>query len=388
MSVRQFFFAKKFILPSRAANALQSLTMAYAFAENGVRTTLWPGFRARDHAAFQAGLERDYALQASDSLNLVSLSGAHKGLYGLGFRARLAAAWLTAPRDAVFYARDIKEALMLARLKRLSPVKHPFYFELHELLAEQHKAHGTGREDHFARMEAEVLAQVDGVISISPVLVEALHARYLVDAPVLVSPMGYNHRLYSPGPAADFSGAVTLAYAGSLYEGKGVHNLVRAMAHLPERFRLLVAGGSPESELERLRAMAQDIPGGAERIEFTGFLSPGELGPRLAQCSMMVIPQCSGAEFFSPIKLYEAMGMALPLVATPVPALTSVLDHGEDAIIADDESPEALARAVQDMAGDQPRARAMQQRCRERAATLSWKHRAGQCLEFMATGRR
>jgi glycosyltransferase involved in cell wall biosynthesis len=196
--------------------------------------------------------------------------------------------------------------------------------------------------------------------------------------------MGYNPRLFQAAPDVDFSGQITIAYVGSLYESKGIHNLVRAMGHLPDRFRLLVVGGNPNRELERLRALARDMPGGRERIEFCGYLPQSELFPRLASCAMMTIPQSSEAEFFSPIKLYEAIGMGLPLVATPIPALTSVLERDVDAVIAEGTSPQALADAVVKMVSDWPRARRMQEHLRRRAAESTWGIRAAACLDFMA----
>lgn len=384
MTLDRLIYAKKCILPSKAAHVLQSMNMAYSFAEHGVRTSLWPGFSGRNHAHFRQSMERDYGLVPSSSLELHSLPGFQKGLYGALFRICLFHAWLRAPRGTAFYARDITEALLLARFKRFLPVRHPVFYEIHELLSEQHGTLQTGRAGHFRRAEAEMLAAMDGVVCISPVLVDSLKSVYGFAGPTLVAPMGYNSRLFRAVPDVDFSGPITVAYVGSLYESKGVHNLVQAMGHLPDRFRLLVIGGNPGSELERLRRLARDMPGGEERIEFCGYLPQSELFPRLASCSMMAIPQSSEAEFFSPIKLYEAIGMGLPLVVTPIPALTAVLERNVDAVVAAHSSPQGLAAAIRDMASDLPRARRMQERLRRRAAVSTWGARAAACLEFMA----
>ncbi|WP_187170470.1 glycosyltransferase family 4 protein [Salidesulfovibrio onnuriiensis] len=384
MHIKQLYFAKKFILPSRAANSLQSLTMAYAFASAGVRTTLFPGFKGqRDHAAYRRELENAYGLVPVDALNLKSLYGGHKGIYGVNFRAKMAAAWFAAGPGTVFYSRDIKEALMLARLKRRFGLKRPLFFEMHEILAEQHRRNGTGREERFRRLELELLDQLDGVVVISPLLADDLEAFYAPDVPVFSAPMGFNEQIFSPVPDVDLSGQVNLAYAGSLYEAKGIHDLVEAMRHLPERFRLLVMGGNPGEELTRLRTMAAGIPGGRGRIEFFGHLSPVELAARLRNCHIFVIPQNSRAEFFSPIKLYEAMGLGLPMVVTPVPAISAVLEDGKNAVFAEDTAPRALARAVERLAGSQGLARSLQSNCREEAIAHTWKQRAKDCLDFM-----
>lgn len=384
MPLCRLIYAKKCILPSKAAHVLQSLNMAYSFAEHGVLTTMWPGFSRYNHSEFRKSLEHDYGLAPIDALAMQPLPGFHKGLYGFLFRIYLMCTWLSAPQGTVFYARDITEALLLARFKRFLPVRHSVFFEMHEVLSEQNRLLNTGRAGHFVRVEAEMLAAMDGVVCISPVLVDALKAVYGYSGPTLVAPMGYNPNLFKAAPDVDFSGPITVAYVGSLYESKGVHNLVRAMGHLPERFRLLVIGGNPGGELERLRALAQDVCDGESRVEFCGYLPPSELFPRLESCSMMVIPQSSEAEFFSPIKLYEAIGMGLPLVVTPIPALTSVLARDVDAVVAEDCTPQALAAAVLGMASDEHRALRIQEHLRRRSAGATWGARAAACLEFMA----
>lgn len=384
MPLEKLVYAKKCVFPSKAAHVLQSLNMAYAFARQGIQTVMWPAFNDRDHASLLRKLEHDYGLDQCNALSSHPLPGFHKGLYGLLFRICLAREWLTAPRGTVFYARDITEAVLLARFRRFLPARHPVFFEMHEVLCEQHRLLRTGRERHFSRIEAEMLAAMDGVVCISPVLVDTLKRVHGYPGPTLVAPMGYNPALFRAAPDVDYSGPITVAYVGSLYEGKGVHNLVRAMGHLPGRFRLKVVGGNPGSELDRLRALARDVGAGEERIEFCGYLPPRELFPHLASCSMMAIPQSSEAEFFSPIKLYEAVGMGLPLVVTPIPALTSVLEDGVDAVVAGDSTPQALAAAVLAMASDEARALRMQERLRRRAAGSTWDARAAACLAFMA----
>lgn len=383
MDVNRLVFAKKFILPSRAANALQSLTMAYAFAENGVPVALFPGFRDPDPQRLRQELERDYGLSSPPSLDLSLCDGRHKGIYGLRFRGKLLASWLGAGKGTVFYTRDVKEALLLARLKRLG-LRRPLFFELHEILAEQHQTLGTGRAEELRAVEREILAQADGVIVISPLLAEDVKRVYAPAAPVLVSTMGYNDRLYTPiPPIEDLSGEVTLVYVGSLYRGKGVHGLVEALRHLPERFRLLVIGGQPEAELAELKTMAASLPGGPGRVEFTGHLAPRDLAVRVREGRIFIIPQQSAAEYFSPIKLYEALGLAMPMVVTPVPTIASVLRDGDCAVFARDTSPEALAAAIMKLADTPGLARAMQERCQAMAAAHTWRQRAADCLEFM-----
>lgn len=383
MPPSQLIYAKKCILPSKAAHVLQSLNMAYCFAEQGVPTFMWPGFKVSDQKSFREEMERDYGLLKSPHLHLRSLFGRHKGVYGMNFRLRLLYAWLNAPGGTAFYARDITEAMILARFKKWLPRPRPLFFEIHELLKDQHQALNTGRAEHLGRMEAEVLASVDGVICISPVLVEGLASAYGYRGPLLVSPMGFNHRLFESVPDVDFSGKITIIYTGSLYKGKGIHNLVRAMDFLPERFFLKIIGGNPEQELQNLKNIVFKMSLNSKRVEFYGHVPQNKIYSCINDASIMVIPQETDVEYFSPIKLYEAIGMGIPLVATPVCAIKSVLKHKTDSIISKSSSPEDIASAVMEMVSNQKRARQMQRRYRNISSSLTWFARAKACLEFI-----
>lgn len=373
--IRRVVFAKKFTLPSKTANVLQSATMAFAYAENGVRTTLLPGFKEPGY-----DLKDAYSLPAPNNIDIVALNGRHKGLYGLNFRLRLMAAWLTAHQQTVFYARDIKEALFLARLKRRLSIRRPLFFEMHEILAVQHKRQGTGKETVFRKQEEELLEQVDGIISISELLSEDIARVYAPKAPIFTAPMGFNPHIYAPVDDVDLSGSVNLAYVGSLYEGKGVHNLLKAMEYLPKSFHLRIIGGNPVEELNRLKA---DAAAYGDRVSFAGHLHPQLVAKELSSCHLFIIPQCTEAEFFSPIKLYEAMGMALPIISTPIPSIAKALRHGKDAFLADGLSPEEIANAIRTVSSDPELVHAMQGQCRKNSPQFSWKARAENCLKFM-----
>jgi len=383
MALQALVYTKKCIFPSRAANALQSINMVYAFAKQGVLTSMWPGIAEKNHQLVLNTIEHDFHLVASNKLQLKPLPGFHKGIYGLFFRLCLLRAWLLSPAHTVFYARDITEVLLLTRFKRMLPVKHPVFFEIHEILSEQHRLLHTGKTKYFAQLEKEIFHTIDGVICISPILLEPLENSYKYSGPALVAPMGYNPEIFKVAPEIDFSGPITLAYVGSLYESKGVHNLVRALDYLPQQFRLVVIGGNPNNELSNLQKLAQSVHNGATRVHFYGYVPPRKIFSYLKSCSMMVIPQKSEVEFFSPIKLYEAIGMGLPLVVTPIPALTSVLEQDKDAVIATGTDPQSLAAAILSMVSNEARAKQIQYRLRQRSRELTWDARAAKCLSFM-----
>ncbi|CAK7063447.1 MAG: hypothetical protein DELT_01530 [Desulfovibrio sp.] len=149
-------YAKKCIVPTGAANVLQSLNMAAAFSAAGAATYFFPGSKGKSAAerqdVFRTALtDSGISPDMRDTWSL--LPGNHAGLYGARFRLALTMLRFLLP-DAVFYARDIKEAGFVRRLLSLPGRKQTFVFEMHEVLHLQ--AQNAHKRDALLREEAAV----------------------------------------------------------------------------------------------------------------------------------------------------------------------------------------------------------------------------------------
>lgn len=366
------------LLPSHAANVLQSCNMTSAFSKQGVLTTFYPGIRDQKNKDIDAFLAA-YGLRANDSLRAVPLNGRNKGLYGASFRARLAYEWLFAPSGTVFFARDVKEWMTLSRFKKYLPKKRTVIFELHEILAEDHARKNSGKEDFYRQIELRVFQHADGIVTTTERLKERLIQAYAPAAPIHVAPNGYNADVFSPLPDVDLSGDITIAYVGSFHKGKGVENLIASLEFLPEKFRLRIMGASPKAEFQELKKIAARF---GNRVEFLGHVQPPDLMPRLAECQIFAIPQSSD-EFFSPIKLSEALGTALPIVTTPLAPFKEFTADKVDIFMARDTTAKALAEAFAELAQDSELAHSLQNEARRTAQKMTWESRAKGCIEFI-----
>jgi len=88
-------------------------------------------------------------------------------------------------------------------------------------------------------------------------------------------------------------------------------------------------------------------------IRFTGLVEQSQVGKQLEDCDIFVIPLSTEEDFFAPLKMYEALGFALPIVATPVPSLRCTLFEGETALFAAGTDPHSLAATICRL-GDDP----------------------------------
>ena len=130
---------------------------------------------------------------------------------------------------------------------------------------------------------------------------------------------------------------------GSLIRRKGVDLLIAAIAmtRLHERIDVRIVGGGPELAMLRLQAEALGV---ANYCEFLDELSPGQIPAQLAWADVLVLPSRSEGR---PNAVLEAMAAGLPVIATPLPGLEGLLEHGETGWVFAHESVSELAAALQ-----------------------------------------
>lgn len=125
---------------------------------------------------------------------------------------------------------------------------------------------------------------------------------------------------------------------------KGGRFFIDAMPAVLERHpdvTFLVVGDGPLLEEMKRRVMARNVQ---HAVVFTGFHTNIPLIQSLT--SIQVFPSLWEG---TPLTLFEAMSMRLPIVSTDVDGLGEVLEHGTDALIVAPRNPQALAAAICDL---------------------------------------
>lgn len=386
----ELVFAKKCVVPTGAAHVLQSLHMAEAFGLAGARVHFYPGVRAKgvSRQAVFAGVLEETGIDGNCAENWHLLPGNNAGWYGLRFRLAMAAL-LGAKADAVFFARDISEALFLIQAAALLRRKIRLFFEMHEVLHLQ--PHNAEKARRLQEAERKILANVSGLVVISPSLQTMARDVFGFKKPVHVSPSAYSPALFTPQtlftperPWPREGEILQLVYLGRFHPGKGVENLVASMAFMPDNVHLRVIGGSPASQDNVLREQAKAIPNSGKRIVFTGSLPQKEAAAACDGAHIFVVPQETGELFFSPLKLFEAMALGVPILTTPLDIFAG---HAERGIIATAPGigPRDLAQGIMDLAADPERAQSLRKNALAEARSATWEARARRILDFCET---
>lgn len=381
-------------LPSRYAAPIQIINTCRALCERGVSVTIYTN---RLTAPSADACLAFYGLQPHEHLRLVPLFAAPPGRFALqGALGRIVRDASATTRHFVI-SRGEPGLALFARLRRLArPPGARFVYEAHKLcswqaaepllkpgrgpLARRRLAWTVAR---VRRLERAAVEGADGLICLTAGVRTALEREFQIARPALILPSGV-----APiaGPLPDDSARdIDILYAGKLERRKGVHDLIEAMRALPGQ-RLWIVGGTPR-EIAALRQWAGQL-GVADRIVFTGFVEPAAvralyLRARVGACPLPVGESVISEQFTSPLKVLEMMACGVPIVGTDLPSLRELLRHDRTALLVEPGDPPALARALQTLLGDRPRAARLAHAARAEVARYSWDNRARRLLEFL-----
>jgi glycosyltransferase involved in cell wall biosynthesis len=286
--------------------------------------------------------------------------------------------------------RNLKLAEVLLR----EPGLPPLFFETHELFAQSFRqasgplsAAKARKVQAIAERERFVYRRARGIASLTQALADDIAAAYAPVAPVAVVPDGVDldlaaialaqPRAPNPLPA--------LLYLGSLHRWKGVEVAIEAMPRLP-RCELRIFGGTDE-RIAELRALAARLRLG-DRVLLLGRIEPRRRFAAIAEADVCLLPlrqDAIAARYTSPLKLFEYMAMAKPVVASDLPSLREVLVDGETALLVPPEDPVALAAAVTAVLDDAALAAGLGERAQALAnARYGWTQRSADLLAFLA----
>jgi glycosyltransferase involved in cell wall biosynthesis len=386
--VRILYFAD-IRFPLERANGIQTMETCYALGARGhdVRLVVKPDTHspARDPFDF-------YGLPAMRSL-IIERANAPAGAGIMQRVAYMSFAFgraLGKDRADAIVTRDLGVAAALLRLPR--SMRAPLVYESHgyapdgaaalpELVATA-KAPSSAKLKRLAAREAQVWRAAEGYVTITGGLAAEMSRMLGARGRIAVIPDGVRgYAAATPVPADRL-----VAYAGHLYAWKGVDVLMRALALLPGTRGVIIGGHEKESDIGRLRALASEL-GIEGRVTFTGQVAPADVAAHLSRAAVLVLPNPASAistRFTSPLKLFEYMAAGRAIVASDLPAIREVLRDGENALLVQPGSAEALAAGISRVLDDRALASRLAGAALSEAPQYTWERRAERLEALLA----
>jgi glycosyltransferase involved in cell wall biosynthesis len=157
---------------------------------------------------------------------------------------------------------------------------------------------------------------------------------------------GVNTELFSPSGRDSPSGPFTILYHGSIAKQRRIDNAIKAMSLLTDldiRFVLLGKGDG----LDDLKQLVDQL-GIQKRVSFHEPVRYEEVPEWIHRCDagILPLPDWDGWNVSSPIKLFEYLACAKPIIVTDIPAHRHVLEDRAFAFWAKQSSPQDIAEAI------------------------------------------
>ena len=155
------------------------------------------------------------------------------------------------------------------------------------------------------------------------------------------------------------SGSQTVGVLGFLEGSKRFSDLMEAVASLPNRAFLLLAGGPRLPAHETIRrdlVAAAERYGVSDRLVVTGYLEPAEVPIALEAMDVVAVPYATDSSMS--YSLHRALGQGRPVVATDLPTMREVQARGSCLALVPSADPAALGETLARLLADaQARAR-------------------------------
>jgi glycosyltransferase involved in cell wall biosynthesis len=202
------------------------------------------------------------------------------------------------------------------------------------------------REKAQARItEGFVVKRAKNLIAISPYIGRYYRRRLQAksfDIPNAVAP-SYFSVCRRPEPGR-------VLFAGRITRGKGIADLVQAVARHPDAAeRVILAGATPDADFASTLKSIVSAAGLDDRVTLPGLLSEKELLDEFSRASVLVLPSYQET---APMVIQQAMAARLPVVATRVGGVPDMIEHEVSGLLCDPGDIDGLSGALLRLRGD------------------------------------
>ncbi len=289
-------------------------------------------------------------------------------------------ALLAAARDHradIYHAHDLDTLPVAGELARRNGV--PLIYDAHELFVEMmdlgpeaaavpwaSRLKQSLARRSYARLERELIGRAAGVITVSESIAGELAARYGIPRPAVVlnappyrdmsAGSGYLRRRLGLGPDQRL-----VLLQGAVLPGRGLVELVRALALLGEDHRLVFLGFNLGTYQEPVRQEIARL-GLEQRVHLLDALPAEQLLQATASADagiLLLAGHNLNDRYAMPNKLFEYMMAGLPFVASDWPEVGRVVRQTGAGVPIRGLTPEAIAAGIREVLADPTRYRTM-----------------------------
>jgi glycosyltransferase involved in cell wall biosynthesis len=202
------------------------------------------------------------------------------------------------------------------------------------------------------QMEIRAYRECDVLVCITEALKElVVDTSGISSDKVIIVPNGVDTTVFDPNrhpPKRQFDG-MTIGFVGNLYPRQGVDLLIEALRDLRQEglnWSLVVVGYGPMRDEWEAKACEFDL---GDRVKFVGQVPWHEVPQYIAGFDLCYTGQTQlpvGKMYHSPLKLYEYMAMAKPVVASAFEDARRTIEEGNTGFLFEPGNVQSLKQAL------------------------------------------
>jgi glycosyltransferase involved in cell wall biosynthesis len=231
--------------------------------------------------------------------------------------------------------------------------------------------------------ERRILRSADLLVTISSCFKDKLSAYQIDDGRIHVLPNAIDPDILSPQKEKEqnvkrtyrLDGRLIIGFVGFFVPWHGLPLLLDVFARLSAEYgllHLLLVGDGPEKAALASRIQQMGL---MQKVTMTGYVSHDEVPIYIDSFDVAVMPDSN--EHGSPMKIFEYMGMAKPVVAPSYAPIREVLRDGENALLFEPNDAAGLYRALETLINNKGlRKRLGESGRRDVLAKHTWQHNA------------
>lgn len=377
--------------PSERTHSTFALKTCEGFAREGVDVELWiprrwnPAFRGVDSFRYHR-IEKNFVIRRLPALDVIAVAGKFgNAILTASFSVSVLvyALFRRLLHSVIFYGHDPYD------MSALLFVKPRMYVEFHEMYD------SFRRHSRFARW---IFSRMEGVITTNRFKVDMVHTELgisrdrILHRPNAVEASAFEinidrsaarKNLHFDGRTADFAVETLILYTGHLFDWKGADVLFSAHRFLTGNGAIYFVGGT-KSDVEKFRARSKSE--GAKNIVMVGERPHGEIPAWLRAADVLVLPHSGKFDIArfeaSPVKLFEYMASARPIVAADLPSIREIVDESMVWFFEPD-NPKALVEAIRKALLEREESERKAAKARIEARRYTWTMRSKHIIDFI-----
>jgi len=264
-------------------------------------------------------------------------------------------------------------AFMASAIKR-----KPLVFDAHEVFHEVPELHGKKFKRRIWQiLSAFLMPRTDSRYTVNVSLAKLFEREFACPFEIIrnVPELKTNSSIHSPVQSNK-----TLVYLGVVNKGRGIELAVRALGKL-EAYKLLIIGDG--DCMEDIRKLVSDL-NLQNRIEMTGYISPGLIGSTLAKGSIglnMLTADSESYRLSLANKFFDYIHAGLPSVSMDFPEYRLINQQYEVAELVSEYSISALVNAILRLEKS-GRYEKLQVNCIEARKDFNWQNESAKLSEI------